>query len=117
MFKGYNKERFYCLLYGRMIMILLLGAMTSVVMHYAARVGREASAFKLTRYVIADHVFARALQSGRPQQFIEELLHDLKRRLCHNIRKKHLSLRSNVRNGKNYYNIKIESVLKDKVVA
>lgn len=114
-FKGYNKERLYCLLYGRMIMILLLGAMSSIVMDYAARIGREVSSFKLTRYVIADHVFARALQSGRPQQFIRELLHDLKRRLCHNIRKKHPSLRSNVRNGQNYYNCKKESVLKDKL--
>jgi uncharacterized membrane protein YheB (UPF0754 family) len=117
MFKGYNKERFYCLLYGRMIMILLLGAMTRILMHYAAKMGRELSSFKLTRYVIADHVFASALQSRRPQQFLRELLHDLKRRLCHNIRKKHPSLRSNIRNGQNYYNTKIESILKDKIVA
>jgi hypothetical protein len=111
MFKGYNKERFYCLLYGRMIMILLLGAMTSVMMHYATGIGRELSSFKLTRYVITDHVFANALQNGRPQQFIKELLHDLKRRLCHNIRKKHPSLRSNVRDCQNYYNNENESAL------
>lgn len=117
MFKGYNQERFYCLLYGRMIMILLLGAMTSMVMHYAAKIGREVSSFKLTRYVIADHVFANALQSGRPQQFIKELLHDLKRRLCHNMRKKQPSLRSNVRNGRNYYNSNTENVLKNKLAA
>jgi len=117
MFKGYNKERLYCLLYGRMIMVLLLGAMTSVVMHSAAKIGKELSSFKLTRYVIADHLFASALQSGRPQQFIRELLHDLKRRLCHNVRKKHLSLRNNVRNGQNYYNSQIESILQDELVA
>jgi uncharacterized membrane protein YheB (UPF0754 family) len=111
MFKGYNKERLYCLLYGRMIMILLLGAMTRVLMYYADRNGRELSSHKLTKYVIADHAFAIALQNRRPQQFIRELLRDLKRKLCHNKRKKNPSLRSNVRNGKNYYNNKKTSAL------
>lgn len=116
-FKGFNKERFYCLLYGRMIMILLLGAMTSVLMHHAARMGRELSSFKFIKYVLADHAFARALQIGQTQQFIRELLRDLKRKLCHNIRKKHPSLRSNVRNGKNYYNCQKESALNAELAA
>jgi IS4 transposase len=34
-FKGYNIERFYCFLYGRLIMILLLGSMFPPLMLYA----------------------------------------------------------------------------------
>jgi Transposase DDE domain len=117
LFKGYNKERFYCLLYGRMIMILLLGAMTCVLMEYASRIGRELSSFKFIKYMIADHAFAKALQNKNSQAFIRNLMRDLRRKLCQNIRKKHASLRSNVRNGRNYYNNLTVNVLKDKLAA
>ncbi len=102
-FKGYNKERFHCLLYGRLIMILLLGSIFPLLMRYAFTLGRELSCFKLTNYLIADHAFAQALQGGRMEQFIDRLLEDIPRRLCMDKRHRH-SLRSNVRMGNSYYN-------------
>ena len=102
-FKGYNKERFYCFLYGRLIMIFLLGAMYPSLMQYALTIGREVSSYKLANYLIADHAFARALLERKIDEFAAQLLEDVPRRLCMDKRKR-LSLRSNVRMGNSYYN-------------
>lgn len=50
-FKGYNRGRLHCFLYGRMIMVLLVGAASSLLMKYALALGRELSFFKLTNYL------------------------------------------------------------------
>lgn len=102
-FKGYNKERFLCFLYGRLIMILLLGCIFPPLMLYARGIGRELSCYKLTNYLIADHRFAIALHEGKIDQFVEKLLKDIPRRLCMDKRKR-LSLRDNVRMSNSYYN-------------
>lgn len=103
LFKGYNKERFHCFLYGRFIMILLLGAIFSSVMQYAFALGRELSNYKLINYLIADHVFPKAIQEDKIEQFIKSLLEDIPRRLCMDKRKRS-SLRRNVRECNSYYN-------------
>jgi hypothetical protein len=103
LFKGYNKERFHCFLYGRLIMILLLGCIFPPLMLYARTIGRELSCYKLTNYLIADHAFPIALQEGKMNQFIEKLLEDVPRRVCMDKRKR-LSLRNNVRMSNSYYN-------------
>lgn len=102
-FKGFNKERFHCFLYGRLIMILLLASIYPPLMQYAHTLGRELSCFKLTNYMIADHAFARALMEGRIDQFIDRLLDDIPRRLCMDKRERN-SLRKNIREEKSYYN-------------
>jgi hypothetical protein len=103
LFKGYNEERFHCLLYGRLIMILLLGSVSPPLMRYALKQGRELSCYKLTNYLIADHGLPRAIQEGKVDKFIEKLLKDIPRRLCMDKRKR-ASLRANVRMGNSYYN-------------
>lgn len=102
LFKGFRKERIHCLLYGRLIMILLLGSMLPVLMQYAFRWGKELSSYKLVNYLIADHAFARAIQSGNVTPFLIQLLQDIPKRLCMD-RRKRLSLRENARMGVNYY--------------
>ena len=101
-FKGYNKERFHYFLYGRLIMILLLGVIFPLLMRYALKLGRELSSYKLVNYLIADHAFPRAIQEGKVDVFIVKLLEDIPKRLCMDKRKR-LSLRSNVRMGNSYY--------------
>ena len=115
-FKGSNKERFYCLLNGRLIMILLIGSMTSILMQYAFLLRKELSAFKFTNYLIADHCFFLALQACKIQRFIRKLLLDLPRRLCQEKRQR-LSLRDNVRLGQNYYNERSFNPLKSELAA
>jgi len=102
-FKGHNRERFHCFLYGRLIMILLLGVLSPPLMLYARTLGRELSYFKLTNYLIANNAFPKALQEGKMDQFTEQLFEDIPRRLCMD-KRKWLSLRSNVRMGNSYYN-------------
>lgn len=101
-FKGYNQERFHCFLYGRLIMVLLLGMMYNVLMRYAFSLGRELSAYKLINYLIADHAFPRALQEGKLEEFTRQLLADIPGRLCMDKRKR-LTLRANVKLSKCYY--------------
>jgi len=113
LFKGYRKERFHCLLYGRLIMILLLGSMTPILMRYALTLGRELSCFKLINYLIADHCFAIALQEGKVGQLIDKLRQEIPRRLCLDKRNR-LSLRSNVRLGQSYCNELEHKYLKNK---
>lgn len=103
LFKGYNKERFHCFLYGRLIMILLLGCLFPPLMLYAHRMGRELSPYKLTNYLIADHSFPIALQAGKVNEFMEILIQDIPRRLCLDKRQR-LSLRENIRMSNSYYN-------------
>jgi hypothetical protein len=102
-FKGYKKERIYCFLYGRLAMVLLLGAMTPILMQYALELGRELSSYKLTYYLIADHAFAIALIEGTTDCFIKQLEQDIPRRLCMDKRRRP-TLRDNVKNGQSYYN-------------
>jgi DDE family transposase len=101
-FKGYNKERFLCFLYGRLIMILLLGLVCSPLMQYALTLGRELSCHKLINYLIADHALARAIHENRLDGFLSQLYEDLPRRLCMDKRQR-LSLRANVRTEQSYY--------------
>lgn len=103
LFKGYNKERFHCFLYGRLIMILLLGALSPLLMQYAHGLGKELSCYKLINYLIADHAFAMAVKESKMDQFIEKLLENIPRRLCMDKRER-LSLRNNVRMSNSYYN-------------
>lgn len=102
MFKGYNKERFLCFLYGRLIMILLLNSIFPPLMQYAFTLGRELSCYKLINYLIADHALARAFQEGMLIAFLKRLFEDIPRRLCMDKRKR-LSLRRNVRLEQSYY--------------
>lgn len=101
-FRGYNKERFHCFLYGRLIMILLLGCMYPPLILYAQSLGRELSCFKLTNYLIFDHKLPRAIEEDKIDVLIEQIIENIPRRLCMDKRKR-LSLRSNVRAGNNYY--------------
>lgn len=102
-FKGYRKERICCLLFGRLIMVLLIGSIGSILMRYALILGRELSCFKLTNYLIADHSFATAFLEAKMRHFLNKLLQDLPRRLCQDKRRRP-SMRSNVRNDQSYYN-------------
>jgi hypothetical protein len=102
-FKGYNKERFHCFLYGRLIMILLLGCIYPPLMLYAQSLGCELSCFKLTNFLIFDHMLPRAFEEGKIDKLIEQLVENIPRRLCMDKRKRY-SLRSNVRAGNSYYN-------------
>lgn len=102
-FKGYNQERLFCFLYGRLIMVLLLGAISASLMRYAFALARELSCFKLTNYLIADYTLPRSIQEGKIDQFVNQLVEDIPRRLCMDKRMR-LSLRNNVRNGNSYYN-------------
>lgn len=112
-FKGYNNERLHCFLYGRLIMILLHGAICQPLMWYANQLSRELSCYKLINYLIADHALARVLQEGGIGKFLEQLFLDIPRRLCMD-KGKRLSLRSNVRNGNSYYkDIKINELHKN----
>jgi hypothetical protein len=102
LFKGYRKERFHCLLYGRLIMILLIGSISPLLMAYALTMGKELSPFKLTNYFIADHNFARAVAEGKIPQWIDQLFRDIPRRLCMD-KQRRPSLRNNVKMGICYY--------------
>lgn len=108
-FKGYNKERFYCFLYGRLIMCLLLGKIYPILMRYAFGLSCELSNYKLIQYLIADHAFPQALQEGRIEKFIAQLLADIPRRLCKDKRKRP-TLRNNVREGNSYYNLNVNNL-------
>lgn len=101
-FKGYNRERFHCLLYGRLIMIILLGSISPLLMQYALELGRELSCYKLMNYLIADHTFPRAVLEGTMDSFVDKLLEDISRRLCMDNRKRP-SLRNNVKMSNSYY--------------
>jgi hypothetical protein len=101
-FKGFNLERFHCLLYGRLIMILLLGSIYPILMRYGQEYGRELSGYRLTNYLIADDSLPRAIQKGVIEEYIKQLLVDLPRRLCMEKRKRP-SLRNNVKMSRGYY--------------
>jgi hypothetical protein len=103
-FKGYNIERFYCFLYGRLAMIFLIGILYPPLMRYALGLGKELSSYKLTMYLIAEHAIFKAFQEGSMDKFIENLLKDIPRRLCMDKRKRP-SLRENVRSGNTSYDI------------
>lgn len=111
-FKGYNKERFHCIFYGRLTMILLLGALCVPLMIYAQKWKKELSSFKVSNYLIADNLLARAFAEGRVYEFINQLIDDVPKRLCMDKRSR-LSLRSNVRQGNSYYNKQKTNWLKE----
>jgi hypothetical protein len=102
-FKGYKQERFYCFMYGRLIMVLLLGIIYPILMRFAFQIGRELSSYKLTNYLIADNALLRALQEGKLEKFMNQLQKDIPRRLCMDKRNRP-TLRSNVKSNTSYYN-------------
>ena len=102
-FKGFNKDRFHCFMYGRLIMALLMGSLGPPLMRYAFWLGFELSCYKLINYLIAEHMLFRAIQENTIDELIQKLLEDIPRRLCMEKRKRH-SLRSNIREGVSYYN-------------
>ena len=102
-FKGYNLDHFYSVLYGRLIMILLLGKIYPILMQHVQENGRELSEYKLTMYLVTDNRLAIALQEGKISEFTEKLLENILRRLCLDKRKR-LSLRENVKQKNVYCN-------------
>lgn len=102
-FKGYNKERFHCFLYGRLIMILLLSSLYPSLIKLAQSINKELSCYKLTKYLVADNALFLAIHNKNINQFIDQLLEDIPRRLCMDKRNRE-SLRSNVKKGNCYYN-------------
>jgi len=84
-------------------MCLLLGKMYPILMQHAFKLGKELSGYKLTNYLIADHAFPKAIQEGKLEEFIDQLLKDMPRRLCMDKRRR-FTLRSNVRAGNSYNN-------------
>lgn len=113
-FKGYNQERIYCFLYGRLIMILLIGKIYSILMQYAFSIGRELSGYKLINYLIADHAFARAFQKGIIERFAQGVILNIPRRLCRDKRKR-FTLRKNIRKRRSYYEELNLNGLKEKI--
>jgi hypothetical protein len=103
-FKGFNKDRFHCFMYGRLIMAILMGAIGPPLMRYAFELGYELSCYKLINYLIADHMLFRAIQENTINELVRRLLGDIPRRLCMEKRKLK-SLRSNIREGVSYYNL------------
>lgn len=102
-FKGFNKDRFHCFMYGRLIMAILMGSVGPPLIRYAFELGYELSCHKLINYLIADHMLFRAIQEDAINEFVRGLLEDIPRRLCMEKRKRK-SLRSNIREGMSYYN-------------
>lgn len=103
LFKGFNKERFHCFMYGRLIMAILMGSLGPPLMRYAFELGRELSCYKLINYLIADHTLFRAIQEEKTSELIRGLIEDIPGRLCMEKRKRQ-SLRGNIREGVSYYN-------------
>lgn len=103
-FKGYSEERILCLLYGRLIMILVIAVISPLLMQYALKIGRELSCYKLVNYLIADHSFPRAFRKGKIEQYMNQLIKDLAQRLCMDKRQRP-SLRKNIKMGNSYYNM------------
>ncbi len=101
-FKGFNEERFYCFLYGRLIMILLQALISPPLMQYAITHRRELSHFKFTKYIISDNALLQAILEGKMSEFIETIIADTLKRLCMDKRNR-FSLRENVRQGNSYY--------------
>jgi DDE family transposase len=101
--KGFNYARFHCLLYGRLIMILLLAWLSPPLIKFAISIGKELSTFKLSKYLIFDDAFSEAVQKGVIDRYIENLLKDLPQRLCMD-RRRRKSLRANVRAGRSWHN-------------
>lgn len=103
LFKGFNKERFHCFMYGRLIMAILMGSLGPPLMRHAFELGRELSCYKLINYLIADHLLFRAIQEEKTNELICRLIEDIPGRLCMEKRKRQ-SLRSNIRECVSYYN-------------
>lgn len=108
-FKGKNIERFYCLLYGRLIMCLLLGKIYPILLQYTFNLKRELSDYKLINYLIADHSFARAFQEGKMDSYINKLLKAIPRRLCKDKRKRP-TLRQSINAGRGYYKLETSNL-------
>lgn len=102
-FKGFNKDRFHCFMYGRLIMAILMGSLSPPLIRYAFELGREMSCYKLINYLIADHMLFRAIQEDKIDELISKLFEDIPGRLCMEKRKRK-SLRNNVRESVSYYN-------------
>ena len=100
--RGFREERIKCLLYGRMIMILLLGMINSITMKYAYSIGREISEIKLINYLIADHYFSKIIFTMDIETLIKDLIIDIPRKLCKDKRKRK-TLRQRVRDGDMYH--------------
>lgn len=75
-FKGFNEERFYCFLYGRLIMILLQASISPPLMQYAIINGQELSHFKFTKYIISDNALLQAILEEKVSEFLETMLAD-----------------------------------------
>ena len=95
-FNGYKEKSLECLIYGRLIVILLIHSISTPLMQYAITLNKELSCFKLFKYMVADNAFKKAFDEFKIAEFIKILLLDLPKRLCMDERKRY-SLRKNVR--------------------
>ena len=90
--KGTRPERITCLLYGRLITIVMLNILYGYAAWYAsAHLQREVSAHKLITWMKRKGRFAQAIHQGRGEALLEDLIAALPKMLCKQKRKRRTS--------------------------
>jgi hypothetical protein len=106
--KGHRPERIKCLIYGRLISIVLITILYGFASYYCANhLRREACLHKITEWLKRRERLSKAVQLGQIYTLLEELINDLPRILCKQKRKRKTTLElieARVPYGDSFYN-------------
>jgi hypothetical protein len=87
--KGQRPERIECLIYGRLITILLIATLQGLASWYAEfQLQREASMHKITEWLKRNERLSKVVRCGGIERLLEDLIHDLYKMLCKQKRKR-----------------------------
>lgn len=86
--KGIDPDRIRCLLYGKLITIVVMHILYKLADWYAQKLGREASLHKVVNWLIDDNKLASAFLKGFKRALIVSLEMEVPKTLCKDKRKR-----------------------------
>jgi len=85
---GTNKHRIRCLLYAKLISVVVLNAVYNLLDWYAQKLGREISLYKVMNWLKRDNKIGIIIIHGLSCKFMMSLIHEIPKTLCKDIRKR-----------------------------
>lgn len=114
--KGTNEHRIRCLLYAKLISVVILNAIYNLLDWYSQRLGREISLYKVMNWLKRDNKMGNIIIHGLSGKFMASLIHEISKTLCKDIRKRKTT-QSCLEQGISFEDLYIQSIKNKYVIA
>jgi hypothetical protein len=108
--KGINPNRIRCLLYGKLIVIVIVNMINKLACWYAQQLGREISLHKVVNWLKQDNKLRKIILTGLSIEFMKLLAQEIPKTLCKGKRQKRKTTEASIRMGISYEDLYAKNI-------